>query len=160
MTVVGYDPQQPAAAPCWRSTGARGMALDDALALADVVTLHVPLSDATRHLLDSERIARLRHGAIVINTARGGTLDEHALAAALREGRLAGAALDVFADEPLRCGSPLADAPNLILTPHIAGLTRQANERVSSLVAERVAAALTDTSPDANPDAMPRVMSN
>ncbi|MFM0721168.1 hydroxyacid dehydrogenase [Paraburkholderia strydomiana] len=160
MTVVGYDPQQPAAAPCWRSTGARGMALDDALALADVVTLHVPLSDATRHLLDSERIARLRHGAIVINTARGGTLDEHALAAALREGRLAGAALDVFADEPLRRGSPLADAPNLILTPHIAGLTRQANERVSSLVAERVAAALTDTSPDANPDAMPRVMSN
>jgi (S)-sulfolactate dehydrogenase len=113
----------------------------------------VPLSDATRHLLDSGRIARLRHGAIVINTARGGTLDEHALAAALREGRLAGAALDVFEDEPLRRGSPLANAPNLLLTPHIAGLTRQANERVSSLVAERVAAALTDPSPAADPAA-------
>lgn len=148
MTVVGYDPQQPATAPCWRSTGARGMALDEALVMADVLTLHVPLTDATRNLLDSERIGRLKRGAIVINTARGGTLDERALASALREHRLAGAALDVFADEPLRRGSPLADAPNLILTPHIAGLTRQANERVSSLVAERVAAALSDTLPD------------
>lgn len=124
------------------------MALDEALVMADVLTLHVPLTDATRNLLDSERIGRLKRGAIVINTARGGTLDERALASALREHRLAGAALDVFADEPLRRGSPLADAPNLILTPHIAGLTRQANERVSSLVAERVAAALSDALPD------------
>lgn len=148
MTALGYDPQLPADAPCWRSTGARGMALDDALGLADVVTLHVPLIETTRNLLDSERIGRLKRGAIVINTARGGTLDERALAAALREHRLAGAALDVFVDEPLRPGSPLTDAPNLILTPHIAGLTRQANERVSSLVAERVAAALRDAVPD------------
>lgn len=149
MTVVGYDPQQPADAPCWRSSGARALPLDDALALADVVTLHVPLVDATRNLLDGERIARLKRGAVVINTARGGTLDERALAVALREQRLAGAALDVFADEPLPPGSPLADAPNLILTPHIAGLTKEANERVSSLVAERVAAALTHGAPDA-----------
>jgi (S)-sulfolactate dehydrogenase len=155
MTVVGYDPQQPAAAPCWSSTGARAMALDDALAVADVVTLHVPLCEATRNLLDSERIGRLKRGAIVINTARGGTLDERALAAALREERLAGAALDVFADEPLRRGSPLADTPNLILTPHIAGLTRQANERVSSLVAQRVAAALMDAAPDVMQSAVP-----
>jgi (S)-sulfolactate dehydrogenase len=131
------------------------MALDDALGLADVVTLHVPLLDATRNLLDSERIGRLKRGAIVINTARGGTLDEHALATALREQRLAGAALDVFADEPLRRGSPLADAPNLILTPHIAGLTKQANERVSSLVAERVAAALSGAMPQVMHSAVP-----
>jgi (S)-sulfolactate dehydrogenase len=149
MTVVGYDPQQPAGAPCWSDTGARAMALDQALAVADVVTLHVPLCEATRNLLDSERIGRLKRGAIVINTARGGTLDEGALAVALREERLAGAALDVFADEPLQRGSPLVDAPNLILTPHIAGLTKQANERVSALVAERVAAALMEAAPDA-----------
>ena len=142
MTVVGHDPQQPADAPCWNETGARCMALDEALAAADVVTLHVPLTDATRNLLDTTRIGLLKPGAIVINTARGGTIDERALAAALQEKRLAGAALDVFADEPLRAGSPLADAPNLILTPHIAGLTMQSNERVSSLVAARVAAAL------------------
>jgi (S)-sulfolactate dehydrogenase len=144
MAVVGYDPQQPADAPCWNEAGARCMALDEALAAADVVTLHVPLTDATRNLLDVTRIGLLKPGAIVINTARGGTIDESALAAALQEKRLAGAALDVFADEPLWAGSPLAAAPNLILTPHIAGLTVQSNERVSSLVAARVAAALAD----------------
>ena len=93
MTVVGYDPQQPADAPCWNETGARCMALDEALAAADVVTLHVPLTDATRNLLDTTRIGLLKPGAIVINTARGGTIDESALAAALQEKRLAGAAL-------------------------------------------------------------------
>lgn len=144
MTVVGHDPQLAGDAPCWREFGARCMALDAALELADVITLHVPLTEATRNLLNDARIGRLKRGAIVINTARGGTLDERALATALREKRLAGAALDVFADEPLKPGSPLADAPNLILTPHIAGLTVQSNERVSSLVAERVAAALSD----------------
>jgi len=144
MTVVGHDPLQPADAPCWNETGARCMALEEALAAADVVTLHVPLTDLTRNLLDTKRIGLLKPGAIVINTARGGTIDESALAAALQDKRLAGAALDVFADEPLRAGSPLAAAPNLILTPHIAGLTVQSNERVSSLVAARVAAALAD----------------
>ncbi|MGZ5073338.1 MAG: NAD(P)-dependent oxidoreductase, partial [Usitatibacter sp.] len=77
-----------------------------------------------------------------INTARGGILDEAALAAMLRAGRLGGAALDVFDDEPLSAGSPLAGAPRLLLTPHIAGVTVESNERVSSLIAERVAAAL------------------
>lgn len=144
MTVVGYDPQQPAEASCWNETGARYMALEEALAAADVITLHVPLTELTRNLLDARRIGSLKHGAIVINTARGGTIDESALAAALQEKRLAGAALDVFSDEPLRAGSPLAAAPNLILTPHIAGLTVQSNERVSSLVAARVAAALAE----------------
>lgn len=142
MTVVGHDPQLAEDAPCWREAGARCMALDAALELADVITLHVPLAEGTRNLLNDVRIGRLKRGAIVINTARGGTLDERALATALGEKRLGGAALDVFADEPLQHGSPLADAPNLILTPHIAGLTVQSNERVSSLVAERIAAAL------------------
>jgi len=144
MAVVGYDPQQPADASCWNETGARCMVLEEALAAADVITLHVPLTDLTRNLLDARRIGLMKPGAIVINTARGGSIDESALAAALQEKRLAGAALDVFSDEPLRAGSPLAAVPNLILTPHIAGLTVQSNERVSSLVAALVAAALAE----------------
>ncbi len=109
--------------------------LDALLAQSDVVTLHIPLLDTTRNLVDGRRIAGMKSGAVLINTARGGVIDEAALADALRAGRLGGAALDVFADEPLRAGSPLADCPNLILTPHIAGVTAESNERVSALIA-------------------------
>jgi (S)-sulfolactate dehydrogenase len=84
----------------------------------------------------------MKNDAILINTARGGVVDEAALAAALKAGTLGGAALDVFDPEPLPAGSPLADAPNLILTPHIAGVTSESNTRVSSMIAERVAASL------------------
>lgn len=142
MSVMGYDPLQAADASCWAETGARCVSLEEALEQADVVTLHVPLTDDTRNLLNAARIASMKPGAIVINTARGGIVDETALAQALRDKRFAGAALDVFTDEPLANGSPLADAPNLVLTPHIAGLSIQSNERVSSLVAARVAEAL------------------
>ena len=84
----------------------------------------------------------MKRGAILVNSARGGIVDEAALARALVEGRIAGAALDVFDEEPLAAGSALAEAPNLILSPHIAGVTLESNERVSSLIAERVAAFL------------------
>jgi (S)-sulfolactate dehydrogenase len=112
------------------------------LAEADVVSLHVPLTDETRDLIDATRIAGMKRDAILINTARGGVVDERALADALRAGRIAGAALDVFADEPVAAGSPLAGCPNLVLTPHIAGVTRESNARVSALIAARVAEAL------------------
>ena len=84
----------------------------------------------------------MKHDAILVNTARGGLVDEAALAAMLRQGRLGGAALDVFEHEPLPRGSPLAGVPRLLLTPHIAGVTVESNERVSALIAERVTAAL------------------
>ena len=105
--------------------------LDALLAEADVVTLHVPLADATRHLIDAARLARMKPGAILINTSRGGVVDEAAVAAALKANRLGGAALDVFEQEPLAAGSPLAGCPNLLLTPHIAGVTAESNTRVS-----------------------------
>ena len=84
----------------------------------------------------------MKHGAVLVNTARGGIVDEAALATMLREGKLGGAALDVFVNEPLAAGSPLTGAPRLLLTPHIAGVTVESNERVSSLIADRVAEAL------------------
>jgi (S)-sulfolactate dehydrogenase len=137
MQVVAHDPLLSADAPVWQETGAACVSLDELLAQADAVSLHVPLTDATRGLIDAARIAAMKPGAVLVNTARGGIVDEAALA--LRDGRLGGAALDVFEREPLAAGSPLADAPNLILTPHIAGVTRESNERVSSLIAARVA---------------------
>jgi (S)-sulfolactate dehydrogenase len=116
--------------------------LDLLLAESDVVSLHIPLVPQTRGLLDTRRLGLMKRDAVLINTARGGIVDEAALAAMLREGRLCGAALDVFDNEPLPAGSPLAGAPRLILTPHIAGVTLEANERVSALIADRVADAL------------------
>ncbi|CAB3909620.1 hydroxyacid dehydrogenase [Achromobacter mucicolens] len=142
MRIVGSDAALPPAHPAWQEAGAEPLTLDELLSQADVVTLHVPLTPETRHLLDAARIARMRPGAILINTSRGGIVDEAALAAALRAGRLRGAALDVFEQEPLPAGGPLADAPNLILTPHIAGLTQEANTRVSDMVAAGVTMAL------------------
>jgi (S)-sulfolactate dehydrogenase len=142
VRVIAFDPAIAASSPLWREFGATPCGLDELLAQADIVSLHLPLVEATRNLIDEARLARMKPGAILVNSARGGIVDEAAVARALRAGRLAGAALDVFTEEPLPAGSVLADAPNLILTPHIAGVTRESNERVSSLIAERVAARL------------------
>jgi (S)-sulfolactate dehydrogenase len=142
MRVVATDPLIPEHAPVWSEAGVVCHTLDAVLAQADAVTLHVPLTPETRHLIDSDRIGAMRPGAVLINTARGGVVDEAALAEALRGGRMAGAALDVFEHEPLGAGSVLAGVPNLLLTPHIAGVTVESNRRVSALVAEKVIEAL------------------
>jgi (S)-sulfolactate dehydrogenase len=133
MKVASYDSVAP---------GASARDLDTLLAQSDVVSLHLPLTPETRGLLGAQRLALMKRDAVLINTARGGIVDEAALAAMLREGRLGGAALDVFENEPLGAGSPLAGAPRLLLTPHIAGVTVESNERVSALIAARVAEAL------------------
>lgn len=142
MKVVASDAMIPPDSPAWREAGVTRASLDELLAASDAVTLHVPLTAETRHLIDAGRIARMKPGAILINSARGGVVDEAALAGALQSGRLGGAALDVFEAEPLPPGSPLAGVPNLVLTPHVAGVTREANERVSALIAREVADAL------------------
>jgi len=143
MRTIGFDPNLPADAPLWAAEATARRPFAELVADSDVVSLHVPLTAATRGLIDAERIRTMKRDAVLINTARGGVVDEFAVAAALREGRLGGAALDVFEKEPLPAGSPLADCPNLILTPHIAGVTRESNTRVSTMIAEQVAAALT-----------------
>jgi (S)-sulfolactate dehydrogenase len=143
MKVIATDPAIAAGERVWRESGVAYRGLDDLLAEADAVTLHVPLTPETRHLITAGRLARMKRGAVLINTARGGIVDEAALAESLASGHLAGAALDVFETEPLPAGSPLAGATNLVLTPHVAGVTRESNARVSNMIAEKVAQALT-----------------
>ena len=142
MKVVAYDPMLPVDAPAWRESGAERVELDALLTRADAVTLHMPLTPDTRNLFDAAKLAAMKPGAVFINTARGGIVDEAALADALKRGHLRGAAVDVFEQEPLPAGSPLADAPNLFLTPHIAGVTADSNERISALIGQRIAETL------------------
>lgn len=142
MTVIAYDPAVAADDPVWRETGVQPRSMEAALAEADVVSLHVPLVESTRNLINAERLAAMKAGAILINTARGGIVDESALADSLRAGHLGGAALDVFADEPLPASPIFEGIPNLVLTPHIAGVTAESNTRVSELIAQRVSEAL------------------
>jgi len=142
LQVVAYDPFIPDNAALWSAQGVRPLDLKTLLAQADIISLHVPLNDATRNLLDRAALASTKPGAILINTARGGIIDEAALAEALHSGHLGGAIIDVFAQEPLPAASVLAGAPRLWLTPHIAGLTSEANVRVSALVGERVSQTL------------------
>jgi (S)-sulfolactate dehydrogenase len=138
MSVQASDPHVADGDPAWGAT--RKVALQPLLESSDVVSLHVPLTDETRNLIDAAALGAMKPGAVLINTARGGVVDEAALAEALRSGRLGGAALDVFAEEPLSAASGVkfAGLPNVLLTPHIAGVTRESNVRVSRLVAERV----------------------
>ncbi len=142
MQVIAFDPMLPAQSPVWAETGVAPAALDDLLARADVVSLHVPLTPETRGLLSAARIATMKQGALVINTARGHIADEAAIAAAIRAGQLGGAAFDVFEPEPLKAGNPWEGCPNVVLTPHVAGVTAESNERVSSLIAAEVHRAL------------------
>ncbi|MCH7884958.1 MAG: hypothetical protein IIC01_06850 [Planctomycetes bacterium] len=114
------------------------------MARADAVSLHLPLTKGTRHLIGAAQIAAMKPGAVLVNAARGGVLDEAALAEGLRAGQLSGAALDVFETEPLTAaaGARFEGLENLILTPHVAGLTEESNIRVGAMIADRVIAHL------------------
>ena len=142
MAVVACDPYLPAGDPAWGTT--QNLQLEPLLQRADAVSLHVPLTDQTRHIIDARALAAMKPGAVLINAARGGIVDEAALAAALQEGGLAGAALDVFENEPLSAwqGARFEGLANVLLTPHIAGVTEESNVRVSRLTADNVLAHL------------------
>ena len=130
MEVVAYDPFVPEA----RFQGlrvARADSLGALLSQSDVVTIHTPLTDETRAMIGKRELGKLKAGAIVLNLARGGIVEEDALAAALRSGKLAGAALDVFSREPLPADDPLRSTPNLFLTPHIGASTIEAQRNVA-----------------------------
>ena len=138
MSVAAADPYLPPDDSAWREV--ERLELSALLATSDVVSLHVPLTDETRNLIGKGAIAGMKASAVLINTARGGVVDEDALCEALKAGWLGGAALDVFATEPVTAasGARFAGVPNLLLTPHIAGVTGESNARVSSLIADKV----------------------
>jgi (S)-sulfolactate dehydrogenase len=142
MNVIAFDAMMGANHPAYAASNVRAVGLDEVITTADVISLHVPLVDSTRKLFDARRIASMKRGAVLINSARGGIVDEVALAAALKSGALGGAAIDVFDQEPLPASDHFKDCPNLLLTPHIAGVSTESNERVSFLIADKVLEAL------------------
>jgi D-3-phosphoglycerate dehydrogenase len=122
--VLVADPY--ASADAVREAGCELVEIPDAVAQADILTLHVPLTEATKHLIDAAALATMKQGAVVVNTCRGPLIDEEALAASLRAGHLGAAALDVFAGEPLAADSPLRDLDEVLLTPHAAWYSPEA----------------------------------
>ncbi|MEP6820969.1 MAG: phosphoglycerate dehydrogenase, partial [Chthoniobacterales bacterium] len=143
MRVLAFDPYLSA-------TRARTLQVElvddltDLLQNADFITLHTPLTPETHHLLDAARLSQTKRGVRLINCARGGLIDEDALAAALQSGQVAAAALDVFEKEPLPADSVLRQAPNLVLTPHLGASTAEAQESVGIEIAQSIRAALLD----------------
>ena len=146
MQVIAYDPYVDPASYAGPATLVDSF--DHLLASADFVTLHVPLTAETRNMIDSRALAGLKPTCRLINTSRGGVIDERNLNDALHRGSLAGAALDVFEQEPLASGHPLFQAPNTLLTPHVSGLTAEAMSNVSRQVACGVIDLLAGRTPD------------
>jgi D-3-phosphoglycerate dehydrogenase len=140
MQVLAFDPYVPEETATQLQVGL--VSLQTALSRADAVTLHLPLNDDTQLIVNETTLGLIRPSAVLINTARGGLIDDAALVAALDAGRLAGAALDVFATEPLPTDSPLRASDKILLTPHLAASTAEAQERVSLEVYETVHRAL------------------
>jgi len=142
MAVVAFDPFVVDDDPAWQELNVSPKSFDDVLAGSDAVSVHLPLTEQTTGLLNGDALSTMKGSAVLINTARGGIIDESALATLLRSDQLGGAAIDVFDSEPLAAGSPLAGCPKLIATPHIAGVTDESNVRVGAMIADRVLVAL------------------
>ncbi|MDG6913770.1 MAG: hydroxyacid dehydrogenase [Nitrososphaerota archaeon] len=140
MTILAYDvitiPQEVLG-----GLGAKVVSLDELFSSADYITLHVPMTPDTAHMVDGVRIAKMKQGSVLVNTSRGGVVDEDALASALRDGRIGGAALDVFEREPPT--GAILSAPNAILTPHIGGQTEEAQINAIEVIGEKVRAFFT-----------------
>lgn len=142
-----------------QESGVDFLTLDEVAARADVLVVACPLTDETRNLVSAAVLARMKREAILVNIARGAVVDEAALCTALEDGRIAGAALDVFAEQPLPSTSALRRAPNVVLSPHIAGVTAQAMARMSAMVADDILAMLDGGRPTrlVNADAWPAI---
>ncbi|MGW7545942.1 phosphoglycerate dehydrogenase [Streptomyces sp. NPDC054770] len=145
MALLAHDPYVPG--DDIRALGAEPAALDDLLARADAVSLHTPPDPSGAPLLDRARLAAMKPGAVLVNAARGGLVDERALAELLGSGHLGAAALDAFATEPLPAGHPLRTAPRALLTSHMAACTPEANQAMGAMVAADVVRVLAGGTP-------------
>ena len=145
MAIIAHDPFVPASDPVWSQ--AERVSFDDLLRRADVLSVHTPLTDDTRNLIGGVALGLMKPTAVLINTSRGGVVDEAALASALRNMKIAGAALDVFETEPLepKPASRFEGLDNLVLTPHVAGNTRESVERVAEVTVANVLEVLSST---------------
>jgi D-3-phosphoglycerate dehydrogenase len=156
MKVVAFDEYLPDAVKAKLSSWVDFVALDGLCAVSDVITMHVPLTDGTRGLINAQRLSLMKKDAIIVNTSRGGVIDEKALAEALNAGNLGGAGLDVFEDEPPKADNPLLACDKAILTPHAAALTQECVVRMAVLGAQRVIDMMNGFVPDniANPEVL------
>ncbi len=158
MRPLGYDPYVPPE-ELERREVEPVRELAQLLARADVVTFHTPLTPETRHLINGSTIGQMKDGAILINTSRGGVQDERALFEALTRGKLAAAGLDVWEEEPISRDNPLLNLPNVVCTPHVAGLSETATRNIATQVAEEILRVLRGEKPKVlgNPDLWPRL---
>jgi D-3-phosphoglycerate dehydrogenase len=140
MRVIAYDPY--IADSAYEKVGATKMSLEQLLEQADIITVHTPMTDETRSMIGAAELAKMKDGVIVLNIARGGIYEEQALADALNSGKVAGAAIDVYVEEPPTLEHPLLKAKNVILSPHIGANTIEAQDRVAVQTAEMVVEAL------------------
>ena len=136
MNVIGFD-VMPIADDFSRDVGLIKADIDTLLSSADFISFHVPLTDATHHLVNAKRISTMKKTAYIINTSRGEIIDEDALYDALKEGRIAGAALDVFEKEPA-VGNKLTTLPNIVCTPHIGAQTKEAQTLAANVIGEKI----------------------
>ena len=153
MRVLAFDPFVQDNR--FKEIGVERMAMDDLLADADIVTLHCDLTDESRNLIDADAIGRMKNTAVVINAARGMIVDEAALVMALNEGRLAGAAIDTFEEEPVDPEHPLLKMDNVVMSPHVAGQAQEVLRNSSLAGAEAITRELRGERPDhiINPEA-------
>ncbi|MGI9366007.1 MAG: hydroxyacid dehydrogenase [Rhizobiaceae bacterium] len=138
MDVIAYDAVMAEGDPAWKEV--QRVTLEELVAQSDVITLHCPLLPQTRDLINADELQKMKHGAILINSARGGIVNEAACAAALKSGKLGGAALDTLDVEPINAEACalFKGIDNLILTPHIAGVTQESNRRIAEVAADNV----------------------
>jgi len=136
MNIIGYD-IIPIPEDFSREVGLIKADLETLLSSADYISFHVPLTDSTHHLVNSQRLGKMKKNTCIINTSRGEIIDENALYDALKEGKIAGAALDVFETEPA-IGNKLATLPNVICTPHIGAQTKEAQALAANVIAEKI----------------------
>ena len=138
METVAYDPYLDKNNDVWKET--KNLELENLLTISDIISLHIPLNKETSKLIDEKKLRLIKDSSVIINTARGGIIDENALAQLLKEDKIGGAALDVFNEEPLKkeYAKKFKGIDNLILTPHIGGVTKESNERVSQMIAKKI----------------------